>query len=97
MPMYISLIHFTEQGVRTIKDSPRRLEGGKKLLEDLGGEMKAFYLTMGPYDTIVILEAPNDEAVAKFALTVGAHGNVRTTHLRAFNEAEYRKIIAELP
>ena len=97
MPMYISLMHFTEQGVRTIKDSPKRLEGGKKLLEDLGGEMKAFYLTMGPYDAVVILEAPNDEAVAKFALTLGAHGNVRTTHLRAFNEAEYRKIVAELP
>ena len=97
MPTYISLIHYTEQGIRAIQDSPGRLEAGKRLLKDLGGELKAFYLTMGPYDIVIVLEAPNDEVVAKFALALSAQGNVRTTHLRAFSEAEYRKIVKELP
>jgi uncharacterized protein with GYD domain len=97
MPTYISLIHYTEQGIRTIQDSPGRLDAGKRLLKELGGELKAFYLTMGPYDIVIILEAPNDEVVAKFALSLSALGNVRTTHLRAFNEAEYRKLVKELP
>lgn len=97
MATYISLIHYTEQGIRDIQDSPTRLEAGKRLLKDLGGELKSFYLTMGPYDIVIVLEAPNDEVVAKFALALSAQGNVRTTHLRAFTEAEYRKIVKELP
>jgi uncharacterized protein with GYD domain len=97
MPTYISLIHYTEQGIRAIQDSPSRLDAGKRLLKDLGGELKAFYLTMGPYDIVIVLDAPNDEVVAKFALALSAQGNVRTTHLRAFNEAEYRKLVKELP
>lgn len=97
MPTYISLINFTDQGIRNIKDSPKRLEAAKKLVKDLGGELKAFYLTMGAYDIVTVAEAPNDEAAAKFALTIGAAGNVRTTTLKAFTEAEYRKVIAGLP
>ena len=97
MPTYISLIHYTDQGIRSIKESPKRLEAGKKLLKELGGELKQFYLTMGPYDIVIVLDAPSDDVVAKFALAVGALGNVRTTHLRAFSEAEYRKIVAGLP
>jgi uncharacterized protein with GYD domain len=97
MPTYVSLIHYTEQGLRSIKDSPKRLEAGKKLLKDLGGELKQFYLTMGPYDIVIVLEAPSEDVVATFALAIGAQGNVRTTHLRAFSEAEYRKIITGLP
>jgi uncharacterized protein with GYD domain len=97
MPTYISLIQYTEQGIRAIQDSPGRLDAGKRLLKDLGGELKSFYLTMGPYDIVIVLDAPNDEVVAKFALALSAQGNVRTTHLRAFNEAEYRKLVKELP
>ncbi len=97
MPTYISLINYTDQGIRTVKDSPKRLDAAKKLLKDLGGELKAFYLTMGSYDIVAIAEAPSDEVIAKFALTVGSLGNVRTTTLKAFPEAEYRKIIQGLP
>ncbi len=97
MPTYISLIHYTEQGIRNVKESPKRLDAGKKLLKELGGELKQFYLTLGPYDIVIVLEAPSDDVVAKFALALGAQGNVRTTHLRAFPEAEYRKIVTGLP
>lgn len=97
MPTYVSLLNYTHQGIQNIKDSPKRLDAAKKLLKGMGGELKEFYLTMGAYDIVVVAEAPSDEAMAKFALAVGSAGNVRTTTLKAFTEAEYRKIIQGLP
>lgn len=97
MPMYVSLISYTDQGIRNIKDSPKRLDAAKKLLKDLGGELKGFYLTLGQYDIVTLAEAPSDDAMAKFVLALSSAGNVRTTTLKAFPEAEYRKIIQGLP
>jgi uncharacterized protein with GYD domain len=97
MPTYISLINYTDQGIRNIKDSPKRLDAAKKLLKDLGGEFKQFYLTMGSHDIVVVAEAPSDDAMAKFLLALSSLGNIRTTTLKAFPEAEYRKIIHGLP
>jgi uncharacterized protein with GYD domain len=87
----------TEQGLKTIKESPSRLERAKQLLKSLGGELKSFHLLQGRYDAVVISEAPNDEVVTKFALVTGSLGNVRTETLRAFTEDEYRKIVSALP
>ena len=97
MPTYVSLINYTDQGIRSIKDSPKRLDAAKKLIKDMGGELKAVYLTMGSYDLVTVAEAPNDETVAKFVLTLAAAGNVRTVTLKAFPEAEYRKLVSTLP
>ena len=97
MPTYISLVNYTEQGIRDIKNAGKRISAAKKLLSSMGGKVKAIYLTMGSYDIVTIAEAPDDETAARFALTLGATGNVRTTTLKAFTEAEYRKIIASLP
>jgi uncharacterized protein with GYD domain len=97
MARYISLVTYTDQGIRNIKESPKRLDAAKKLLKELGGELKEFYLTMGAYDIVIVAEAPNDEVIAKFALAAGSLGNVRTTTLKAFTEAEFRKIVAALP
>jgi uncharacterized protein with GYD domain len=63
----------------------------------MGAEVKAFYLVMGQYDGVVIVEAPNDETIAKISLASGTRGTVRTETLRAFTEEEYRKILAALP
>ena len=97
MPTYISLISYTDQGIRNIKDSPKRLDAAKNLIKGLGGELKGFYLTLGQYDIITIAEDPSGDAVAKFVLALSSAGNVRTTTLKAFPEAEYRKIIQGLP
>ncbi len=97
MPTYISLLRFTQQGAEKIKDSPARLERAKSAMKAAGGELKAFYLTMGRYDAVVIAQAPNDEAYAATMLAIGAAGAVRTETLRAFTEEEYRKIIAAVP
>jgi len=97
MPTYISLIRFTQKGMETIKDGPKRLDAAKQRLRAAGGELKAFYLVTGQYDAVAISELPNDEAAARLALGTGSMGNVRTETLRAFSEDEYRKIIAALP
>ncbi len=97
MATYIILINFTEQGIRNIKDSPSRLDAARQAMKDMGGELKDTYLTIGAHDLVAVVEAPSDEVLAKFALTIGSQGNIRTTTLRAFTEAEYRGIIQSLP
>ena len=97
MGTYVLLANYTDQGIRNIKDSPTRAEAARKAIRDMGGDMMGLYLTMGAYDLVVILEAPSDEVVAKFVLTLGALGNVRTTTLKAFTEAEFGEIVGALP
>src|SRR5262245_20847931 len=97
MPTYISLLRFTEQGIKNIKEGPARLDAARQAFRSLGAELKAFYLVTGQYDGISIIEAPNGEALTKILLSLGARGNVRTETFRAFNEEEYRKLIAALP
>ena len=97
MPTSVSFASYTDQGIRNVKDSPKRLDAAKDLAKDLGGELKQFYLTMGAYDIVIVLDLPGDDAAAKFALSLCARGNVRTTTVKAFTEAEYRDIVASLP
>jgi uncharacterized protein with GYD domain len=97
MPTYISLIRFTQQGVETIKDSPARLDMAKQVFQSMGASVKDFYLVTGEYDAVVVGEAPDDETIAKLALTIGSTGAIRTESFRAFTEDEYRKIISALP
>lgn len=97
MPTYVTLVHYTEQGVKTFKDLPARLEDTRKAGEAAGAKLIAFYLTMGQYDAVVVSEAPDDETVAKLALAAGGRGNVRTETLRAFTEDEARRLAEELP
>jgi uncharacterized protein with GYD domain len=93
MTTYIMLANWTEQGVRNVKDSPSRLDAAKKLLGDMGGDFKSFFLTMGKYDFVGIYEAPDDAVAARFALKLAMLGSVRTQTLKAFPEAAYREII----
>jgi uncharacterized protein with GYD domain len=96
MPHFVSLMRYTQQGIAKIKESPARLDAAKKAAEKAGGKIHTWYLTMGKYDALVISEFPNDEACAQFMLSVGALGNLTTQTLKAFTEAEYRKIIGGL-
>ena len=96
MTTYILLLNWTEQGARDVRNSPKRLDAAKKQLGDMGGEFKAFYLTMGAYDMVAVVEAPDDAVLARFALMLGGGGNVRTQTLKAFPETAYREIIASL-
>ena len=97
MPAYVTLFRYTQKGIENIKDGPARVDAAKQLLAAAGGKLIGFYLTMGQYDAIAITEFPNDEAVARSYLAGGAQGYVRSETLRAFNEDEFRRIVAGLP
>ncbi len=97
MPTYISLISWTEQGIKAVKESPRRLDAAKQAVMAAGGKQVGFYMVFGDYDLVWITEAPDDESYARMVLALGSLGNVRTTTLKAFTEEEFRRIIAGLP
>ena len=96
MPRYIQLYNWTDQGVRNAKESPNRIRQAAQALEQLGGKLIDISLTMGQYDLVGILEAPNDEVVARFALSLGGAGNVRTTTLKAFSLDEFEQLARSL-
>ncbi len=95
MPVYISLMNLTDQGVKDIKNAPNRLKEGIGALEKAGGKLLAFYAVMGEYDYIGIAEAPNDQVVMAYMMGLGAGGNVRTTTLKAFTMEEFAKLVGE--
>lgn len=96
MVTYIMLVSWTDQGIRSVKDSPKRLDGVRKLAKKLGCELKEMYLTIGAYDLVAVAEGKDDESVARLLLSLASAGNVRTTTLKAFPEDDYRKILAAL-
>ena len=96
MATYIVLMNWTEQGVAEAGDSPNRANAAASALRKLGGRMKSVWWTMGPYDAVSIIEAPDDETVTAFCLAVGGQGNVRSVTMRAFEKAEMQTILDRL-
>ena len=96
MPTYIALLSWTGKGVGAVKDSPSRLDAGREAFKKLGVNIKDTYLTMGQYDLVCVIEAPDDETYAAALLSLGAQGNVKTETLKAFSEDQYRKICASV-
>jgi uncharacterized protein with GYD domain len=97
MATFILTLGWTEQGIRAVKDAPKRAEASKELARKVGVEIKEVYLTSGDNDLLIIVDAPNGDNVAKFALALGALGNVRTRTARAWPQSEFQKLISELP
>ena len=97
MATFITLGNITQKGLENLKDQPKRLETFRQLCKSMGAELKGFYMTMGRYDVVVIVEAPNAETALKLDLATAMGGNVRAEARTAFPEEEYRKIISELP
>jgi uncharacterized protein with GYD domain len=96
MTTYIVLVDWTDQGLRNVTESPKRLDAARKLLADMGGTFRDIWMTMGDHDLVAVCEAPDDAVAARFALQLGKGGNVRTRTLKAFPEAAYREIISKL-
>lgn len=96
MPDYIMLFRFASKGIENIKESPNRVKAAKSLFEKQGAKVKAFYALLGRFDTLFILEAPDDETVAQLSLQISSLGNVHSETLRAFNEEQYAAIINKL-
>ena len=95
MPSYISLGNWTEQGIKNVKESPKRADAVTALASKLGAKMQLFY-TMGRYDMVVVTEAPSDEVAMQLLLEIGKLGNVRTQTLKAWTTSEVTKVIAKL-
>lgn len=96
MATYVILINWTAQGVAGGQESLDRAAKAAARMRKLGGKMKTTLWTIGPYDAVSIVEAPDDETVTAFCLAVGAEGNVRTTTMRAFDKAEMAGIFDKL-
>jgi|ERR1700733_3826616 uncharacterized protein with GYD domain len=97
MPTFVGMLSWTDQGVRTIKDTPKRIQAARERAKKLGVEIKQVYLTTGEFDILVIAEASDGDSMAKMAMAAGAEGNVRTRTVRAWTEPEIAKLISELP
>ena len=97
MPTYVTLAHWSDQGIRNIKQLTQRADAVRDLASRLGGQVKDVYVVMGRYDVVAISEAPDDETATKIALAVGAQGNTRTETLRAYTMEEIGSIIADVP
>ena len=96
MATYILLVNFTEQGVRNAKDTARRADAFKEMAKKSGAKVKDLYWTLGQYDAVTILEAPDDMTATALALSLGKLGNVRTQTLPAFSAAEMKTIIGKM-
>lgn len=97
MPTFILSLNWTDQGIRSVKDAPKRAQAARDLAKKVGVEIKEVYLTSGDKDLLLIVEAPDGDNVTKFALAISMQGNVRTNTARAWAQSEFQKLIAELP
>ena len=97
MPTYIRLLKFSEQAVKDFKHTTERVAAARKAYNDAGAKLKETFVVMGQYDVVAVVEAPNDETLAKVALSLAALGVFRSTEtMRAFTEDEVAKIVATL-
>jgi uncharacterized protein with GYD domain len=97
MPTYITLVKWTDEGIKTVKDAPMRVRRARDTYKSVGGEMKDFYFVFGKYDMIAIAEVPSDEAMAKAVLMTARYGQASIETVKAFTEAEGYEIIKGLP
>ena len=95
MANYVTLISWTDQGIKALSKTIDRAEATGQLAAKFGGNLKQYYWTMGEYDFVGVLEAPDDESATAYALALSSLGNVRTTTMRAFDAAEMREIVAK--
>jgi uncharacterized protein with GYD domain len=96
MPTYIAIGSFTDQGIRNVKETTKRVEAFKSMAQKSGVTVKDFYWTLGQYDFLAVMEGPNDETAAALSLSVNSLGNARTFTLRAFNANEMNQILSKM-
>ena len=97
MPTYIVLYKLTDQGIKNIKEAPKRIEETIKGAEAMGIKLLSFYSVMGEYDYVAITESPSDEVTMSTLLSLGSAGNVRTTTMKAFTMEEFAEIVKKIP
>jgi uncharacterized protein with GYD domain len=96
MPTYVTLMNWTDQGVRNVRDTVQRRGQADELAQKHGATIEEVYWTVGPYDIVTIVEAPDDESVTAMLLELGSAGNLRTTTLRAYDSDQMSGILQRL-
>ncbi len=96
MPCYISLMKWTEQGIKGYKSTVERAAAAEAAMAKVGMKMKALYWTQGEFDIVAITEAPDEETATAFLLALGADGNLRSSTMRAFDRDEMNRIVSKL-
>ncbi len=96
MASFVVLGNYTDQGVSSIKELPERLAAVQQAAQDAGGRMIFYYVTMGQYDFVSVVELPDAESAAQLLLQTSLQGNVRTQTMRAFTEEEAASVIGGL-
>jgi uncharacterized protein with GYD domain len=96
MPTYIVLGNFTDQGIRAVKDTTKRASAVKEAAAKFGASVKNLYWTLGPYDVVTLVEAPDDESIAALLFSIGRLGNVRTQSLKALEADEVERILGTI-
>jgi uncharacterized protein with GYD domain len=93
MPTYVTLINWTEQGIKNFKDTTHRANDFTNSVEKVGGHVRELVWTVGEYDIVCVVDFPSDEAATASLLQVGATGNIRTKTMRAFDAKQMAKVI----
>jgi uncharacterized protein with GYD domain len=93
MPTYVSLVNWTEQGIKNFRDTVRRAEDARSLIENSGGQQRQMLWTLGEYDLVAVVDFPDDETATAVLLQIGAGGNVRTKTMKAFDAEQMSAII----
>ena len=93
MPTYVSLVNWTEQGIKNFRDTVRRGEDVRGLVEKSGGQLRLLLWTLGEYDVVSVIDFPDDETATAVLLQIGAGGNVRTKTMKAFEAEQMSAII----
>ena len=96
MAQYVVLAKFTDQGIRAVKETPKRARAFREMAKALGVTIKDIYWTLGQYDVVLTMDAPQEEAVASLMFKAGSLGNLTSQTLRAFNETEIEAIVSRL-
>lgn len=97
MPTYVTLLKWTEQGIKGVKETVTRADQARQAIEQQGGRLLATYWTQGAYDLVAIADFPDEETAMTFLLGLGMQGHVRSETLRAFSAEEMQRFIAKLP
>jgi uncharacterized protein with GYD domain len=97
MAAYISLVNFTDQGIQNVKETVTRARAAAQVAQTAGARFIGVWWTLGPYDLVAVIEAPDDETATRLLLATAMQGNVRSVTLRAFSEEEMERIVQGLP
>ena len=96
MPTFIGLFNWTDEGIRTARESVERAGAGRQLAESMGGSIREIYWTLGPFDLVAVADFPDEETAAAFGVALAQQGKVRSTTLRAFSQEEIGGVLGKL-